>query len=397
MKQMATLISIGLLLVACQSAAPWAPHSTPTPQPTATPQPPPSLAHTEWALISLYGQPPLAGTHILLTFKDEQMVGFSGCNRYGGKYTVTAEGQLTFNEIAMTLMHCEDPAGVMDQEGTYLQALRDAAAYRLADDRLEVQNAAGETILIFARRPTYTGEPAALVGTIWRLVALDGQPPITGSVLTLAVHDERLMSGDAGCRDYLATYRAQGGDLTFDYTAMLGPLCPDEARQEQEGTYTTMLGWTTRYHLTPDRLELFTLRGETLTFEPLPAETWLALEGPTWTLLAFVQPNPEDEAIPLPTELLDGSEITARFAGGEVRGSAGCNRYHGSYTRRGDALILGPVAATEMACFEPAGVMDQEVRFLDLLARVAGYHIYGDRLWLGTDDGQILIFRALNE
>jgi len=50
------------------------------------------------------------------------------------------------------------------------------------------------------------------------------------------------------------------------------------------------------------------------------------------------------------------------------------------------------IVSTEMACLDAAGVMEQERHYLELLAAVASYHIYGDRLWLDTGDGQALVF-----
>lgn len=111
----------------------------------------PALAGSEWALVSLRGQPPLAGTTISLKFEADQAGGSSGCNSYGGSYTARG-GRLTFTDIAATLMACLDPAGVMDQEAAYLQALSQAAGYRVTDNQLEIQDAAGETVLVFSRR-----------------------------------------------------------------------------------------------------------------------------------------------------------------------------------------------------------------------------------------------------
>ncbi|MGQ9598923.1 MAG: META domain-containing protein [Anaerolineae bacterium] len=391
------LMAVLLALAACRPTAPWAPQLTSTPQATAPSPPAPSLAGSEWALISLRGQPLLTDTHISLVFEADQAGGFSGCNRYGGPYTVTGAGKLTFPGMSVTLMACLSPEGVMDQEERYLKTLGEAAAYRLTDDRLEVQDAAGETILTFVRRPVVEGDPAKLVGTVWRLTALDGQAPLASSTLTLAFHSTPWVSGHAGCRDYLATYQAEGAELTFPFLAMLGPVCADENRLEQEGTYTTLLGWVNHYRLAGDQLELSTLRGETLTFDPWPQDDWLPLEGPTWSLIAFIEPNPQAEppdSIPLPADLLVGTEITATFAGGAVRGSTGCNHYSAAYQPQGDSLIVGSIAVTEMACLDPEGIMDQEGRFLDLLARVTGYHIYGNRLWLRTGDGHVVVFRA---
>ena len=49
---------------------------------------------------------------------------------------------------------------------------------------------------------------------------------------------------------------------------------------------------------------------------------------------------------------------------------------------------------TEMACLDPEGIMGQERHYLDLLAAITGYHIFGDQLWLDTGDGRALVFFA---
>jgi len=78
------------------------------------------------------------------------------CNGYGGgrdsgKYTATGDGTLAIPMIAVTLQLCSEPEGIMEQEAAYIEALRSAAAYRVMDDRLEIDNAAGETPLVFVR------------------------------------------------------------------------------------------------------------------------------------------------------------------------------------------------------------------------------------------------------
>jgi heat shock protein HslJ len=376
---------LAALLVACAPA-------TPSPVPTS------ALEGTDWALLSLNGQALLEGTHISIRFKAGELSGFAGCNAYGGGsdsggYVATDDGTLTVSQTAITLMACLSPEGVMEQEQAYIEALRSAARYRLADDRLEIRDAAGETILVFARQERYAMDPAGLPGTAWQLVSMDGREPAAGSEITLAFHDAHRASGHAGCRDYVLGYGAESDELHFHYTGMMGALCSGDALLEQEGAYTTLLTWVRRYHVTGDRLELHTVRGEVLVYEPLPASAQLSLESPTWRLVAFVEENvAEGIAIPLSTDALDGTEITASFDEGTLSGSAGCNSYGTAYTSAAASLALDAVAATEMACPSPEGVMAQEQRYLQVLRDVTAYHVYGTRLWLETDDGRALVF-----
>ncbi len=358
----------------------------------------PALQGTEWTLIQLRGQGLLQGSHIELSFGPEGLGGFAGCNRYGGEYEAADGGSLKLTEIAITERDCPSPEGVLVQEDAYVKALHSAAGYRLADGRLEIQDGTGETILVYTRQEEFTMDPTALVGTVWQLVSMDAQVPVEGSTLTLAFHNEGLASGHAGCRDYVITYTANGADLGFIFTAMMGAVCPDDLLMEQEGAFTTMLGWTARFRLNEGELELTTIRGETLLFEPLPQESQASLEGPTWSLLAFVEPNPFDESptpSPMPDGLLPGTEITAVFEGDAAHGSAGCNSYSATYSTDDSSLALEGITFTEMGCLSPEGVMEQEQRYLGMLRDVVSYHLYGDELWLETDDERALVFTAM--
>ncbi len=79
--------------------------------------------------------------------------------------------------------------------------------------------------------------------------------------------------------------------------------------------------------------------------------------------------------------LADDVRPTIAFdAGGRVAGSGGCNRFFGSYAVDGDAIAVGHLGATQMACaFE---VMAQEDRFLDALGRVDQARLHEGRLVL---------------
>jgi heat shock protein HslJ len=80
------------------------------------------------------------------------------------------------------------------------------------------------------------------------------------------------------------------------------------------------------------------------------------------------------------------------MAAGRVGGTTSCNRYSAPYRLAGEGLSFGAAISTKMACPQP--VMDQEVRFLRLLARIARFEIAADgALRLLADDGQAIIAR----
>jgi copper homeostasis protein (lipoprotein) len=70
-----------------------------------------------------------------------------------------------------------------------------------------------------------------------------------------------------------------------------------------------------------------------------------------------------------------------------ITGSAGCNRFTGSYQRNGDRLIFGKMAMTFMAC--PEG-MEIEREFMAALEEVKSWKIFGEHLELFDGNGGFL-------
>ncbi len=93
-------------------------------------------------------------------------------------------------------------------------------------------------------------------------------------------------------------------------------------------------------------------------------------------------------------DVLTDTEITAEFVSsdGTVEGSAGCNSYSGSYEVKDSQLsIPGPIAATEMYCQEPEGVMEQERQYLELLQAAESYSVEDGELQINCG-GQVLVY-----
>jgi len=133
-------------------------------------------------------------------------------------------------------------------------------------------------------------------------------------------------------------------------------------------------------------LEILTARGEVLIYGPLPEGADTSQEGITWALTTFI----EGETA---TPVLAETEITVTFEDGTASGSAGCNTYSAAYTF-GSFFTFEVPAATEMACSDPAGVMEQEQRYLGFLEDVTVYRINGNQLRLETGDGRAWVFTA---
>ncbi len=129
------------------------------------------LDGTHWSLVSLQGHHPIEGTRVTLHFADGFIQGSAGCNDYRPliidsddktyQYRITRDdppiegtaesGALTIPNFIITEKDCSSPEGVMQQEHVYVETLRDAAAYRIINERLEIDTAQGETILVFTQ------------------------------------------------------------------------------------------------------------------------------------------------------------------------------------------------------------------------------------------------------
>lgn len=99
-----------------------------------------SLKGTLWQLESMDGAAVLEGTTITLQFDLDHwsespiMGGSSGCNNYGGTYTVDGDS-LSIGTIFRTDFGCS-MAGVMQQEQAYIDALEAATGFELTSESL---------------------------------------------------------------------------------------------------------------------------------------------------------------------------------------------------------------------------------------------------------------------
>jgi len=109
------------------------------------------------------------------------------------------------------------------------------------------------------------------------------------------------------------------------------------------------------------------------------------LDGSSWELYTYRKTKP-----------IEGTTITAAFADGEIRGTAGCNSYFGSYTTNGARIEFGGLGWTAMACLDPPGVMEQETLVMDFFIKAERFELEDDRLTIYRADGEALTFDRSN-
>ncbi|WP_312160515.1 META domain-containing protein [Phenylobacterium sp.] len=87
--------------------------------------------------------------------------------------------------------------------------------------------------------------------------------------------------------------------------------------------------------------------------------------------------------------IIDRSHVTLTLAkDGAAAGAGGCNRYFGTWTRKGDQLTLGKMGSTMMAC--APSLMEQEGKYLRALETASAYSFTPDgALVIATADGPL--------
>jgi heat shock protein HslJ len=203
----------------------------------------------------------LPGTRVTALFEDGEVNGSAGCNRYFGGYQLFDEG-INIGPLASTQMFCAQPEGVMDQEFQFLSAMQTAAAYRIADDQLELLDAAGETAVTFK-----AAEPVSLEDHPWEVISYNNGKEavvsvIIGTQLT-AEFAEGTVTGSAGCNNYNAAYELDGEDgISVGPAAATRKMCAEpEGIMEQEAQFLAALQSAVEYRIDGDRVDMFDATG----------------------------------------------------------------------------------------------------------------------------------------
>ncbi|WP_214021371.1 META domain-containing protein [Methanoculleus sp.] len=382
-----TTASLLVIVVACVIAAGCT-------SGTSTPGAVVGLTGTSWTLDSYLGENGtlvgvLPGTEVTAAFgHDGKVTGSAGCNGYGGDYRLDGTS-LSVSSVAQTLKLCLEPDGIMEQEARFIDLLGSAEGYRIEDGRLILADSEGTDLLVFVKG----GEPAALPGTSWTLASLAGEDGalisvLDGTTVTAAFGVDGKVGGSAGCNHYSADYTADGASLTIAPTIRTEMYCMDlPGVMEQEDRYLALLTDAAAYRVESGRLILTNQEGaDLLVFNEVVRTPDLPLVGTEWTLESY---NLNGEAV---SSVIAGTTITATFSSdGNVTGNAGCNSYGAGYRLDGTSISIEPPISTKMNCNRPEGIMEQENRYLNLVASAAGYRIDGDRLDLLDEAGKTLL------
>lgn len=224
----------------------------------------------------------------------------------------------------------------------------------------------------------------ALDGTQWTLTDMGPADnlvaPLPDNPIELEFKDGQV-AGTAGCNHFFASYTISAtGEISIDAVGSTLMACLGEEVMARESQFLAALQAATGYELGDGTLTI-QYEGGTLQFATRIAPADLSLEGTEWQLTTFVS----GEAA---SSLLVDTQITAIFLQGQVNGTAGCNRYFGSYEVDGETIAVSPLGSTRMACAEE--IMAQESSFLAALQAATAFEIEGEQLTITYDAGTLI-------
>ena len=189
-------------------------------------------------------------------FKNGEVTGTSGCNRFFGSYEVDGNS-ISIGPLGSTLMACPPP--LMDQEFGFMTSFQSAATYEISGDTLTMSNADGEVVVTFIE-----SEPLSLTGINWIANGVNNgrggvQSILIGNEITAVFGEDGSLSGSAGCNNYSGTYEVDGEKLSIGPLAATEKFCEQpEGTMDQESEYLAALQTVASWSIDGDLLDLRT-------------------------------------------------------------------------------------------------------------------------------------------
>lgn len=198
------------------------------------------LEGTYWKAIEPGGKPtptqdPKREAH--LQFRGGRVSGSDGCNRLTSTYQLSGD-RVAFRQMAGTQMACVNPSGT---EGPFRDALKSATRLTVAGDRLELFDASGTRLAVFAagNQASSPSPPPTLAGTSWQLVKFQGsddttRTPDDRSKYTIEFGSGGRLTGRVDCNRGRGTWKSSGpSQVEFGPLALTRAQCPAGSLHDQ--------------------------------------------------------------------------------------------------------------------------------------------------------------------
>jgi heat shock protein HslJ len=227
---------------------------------------------------------------------------------------------------------------------------------------------------------TKPGAPAgtsSLQGGTWVLHDPASLVPNATGVVVSARFDGRRASGDSGCNTYRVGYQVDGNNLAFDPNIVTTRRACDAVSTAVETAYLKALPTVKTFTVSAARLTMANGDDKTILVFDRTNEA-AALVG-SWRALSYY------DGSAVVSDAQTGT-LALVFDRATVSGSGGCNEFDGPYKAEGVSLRIGPLAATQKACVDPAANTREQAYFAALEA-ARTFAVSGNRLDLFRADG----------
>ncbi len=198
--------------------------------------------------------------------EDQQLAGFAGCNSYNAVYEAE-DDSLSIAMVVSTLVACENPEGVMEQEQAYLGVLESVATYEIRADTLQLKAEDGAVLVTFRAQMAITGIEWQWQRTETREgEAMDVPDP---AAYTLLLNDNDTFFFVADCNQGNGTYTLSGDQISLETGQMTLVACPEGSLSND---YLNHLTSVASFALVDGSLHLMPgMNGEVLVFEAAAA------------------------------------------------------------------------------------------------------------------------------
>jgi heat shock protein HslJ len=172
----------------------------------------------------------LVGTDPTAIFaEDGNISGSAGCNNFSGRYDVDGS-EMRIELGPLTMMFCEEPAGVMEQETAYLNALQYVTNFKIMGDVLLMMDAEGQEMLQY--------NASDIVGYDWIWVEFlennDNQiAPENPWDYTLRFNPDGQVNIQADCNQVIGSYTLEGSQVNIELGISTLAACPPDSLSDE--------------------------------------------------------------------------------------------------------------------------------------------------------------------
>jgi heat shock protein HslJ len=172
--------------------------------------------------------------------------GSAGCNNYVASFgqDMGVQASLSGRQV------CTKPAGVMNQEGNYINSLSRAFGYWQTGSQLIINSGLGVLTYQNTPPPQSSDQTHLLAGPTWYLVSYQSSYSEAGSQEPFTLFNPNgSLNGYTGCNSFQGTYVTSPQHITISNLSSTKAACPSSSLQAQEQAMLGILGTARDYQV----------------------------------------------------------------------------------------------------------------------------------------------------